>query len=97
MQDGRPVAADPTEAVHSERIRSTLVNRATMLCNVTADAAALCVKSGNAVVLRGGSAAENTNRVLVELLQHHLLLDRAHGVGAVAGRLAGHLLVGRLG
>ncbi|HEV7955707.1 MAG TPA: glutamate-5-semialdehyde dehydrogenase [Marisediminicola sp.] len=37
--------------------------------NVTVDIAALAIKSGNAVVLRGGSAAQNTNRVLVELLQ----------------------------
>jgi glutamate-5-semialdehyde dehydrogenase len=41
--------------------------------NVTIDIAALALKSGNAVVLRGGSAAENTNRVLVELLQGALL------------------------
>ncbi len=37
--------------------------------NVTVDIAALALKSGNAVVLRGGSAAENTNRVLVEVIQ----------------------------
>jgi glutamate-5-semialdehyde dehydrogenase len=37
--------------------------------NVTVDLAALALKSGNAVVLRGGSAAENTNRVLVQLIQ----------------------------
>ncbi|MFB2583621.1 glutamate-5-semialdehyde dehydrogenase [Herbiconiux liukaitaii] len=37
--------------------------------NVTVDIAALALKSGNAVVLRGGSAAENTNRVLVALIQ----------------------------
>jgi gamma-glutamyl phosphate reductase len=37
--------------------------------NVTIDIAALALKSGNAVVLRGGSAAENTNRVLVDLIQ----------------------------
>ena len=37
--------------------------------NVTVDIAALALKSGNAVLLRGGSAAENTNRVLVELIQ----------------------------
>ncbi|MHB1235043.1 MAG: aldehyde dehydrogenase family protein, partial [Microbacteriaceae bacterium] len=37
--------------------------------NVTIDIASLALKSGNAVVLRGGSAAENTNRVLVELIQ----------------------------
>jgi glutamate-5-semialdehyde dehydrogenase len=32
--------------------------------NVTADAAALCVRSGNAVLLRGGSEAVHTNRAL---------------------------------
>jgi glutamate-5-semialdehyde dehydrogenase len=37
--------------------------------NVTIDIAALCLKSGNAAVLRGGSAAENSNRVLVEMIQ----------------------------
>ena len=37
--------------------------------NVTIDIAALCLKSGNAAVLRGGSAAENTNRVLIDLIQ----------------------------
>ena len=37
--------------------------------NVTVDLAALALKSGNAVVLRGGSAAENSNRVLVDLVQ----------------------------
>ncbi|MEZ5190110.1 MAG: glutamate-5-semialdehyde dehydrogenase [Schumannella sp.] len=40
--------------------------------NVTIDIAVLALKSGNAVVLRGGSAAENTNRVLVELIQEAL-------------------------
>ena len=40
--------------------------------NVTIDIAALALKSGNAVVLRGGRAASNTNRVLVELLQEAL-------------------------
>ena len=37
--------------------------------NVTVDIAALCIKSGNAALLRGGSAAEETNRVLVKLIQ----------------------------
>lgn len=37
--------------------------------NVTVDIAALAIKSGNAAVLRGGSAAENTNRVLVSVIQ----------------------------
>ncbi len=37
--------------------------------NVTVDIAALALKSGNGAVLRGGSAAENSNRILVELIQ----------------------------
>ena len=37
--------------------------------NVTVDLAALALKSGNAIVLRGGSAAQNSNRVLVGLIQ----------------------------
>ncbi len=37
--------------------------------NVTIDIAALAIKSGNAAALRGGTAAENTNRVLVEIIQ----------------------------
>jgi glutamate-5-semialdehyde dehydrogenase len=37
--------------------------------NVTIDIAALALKSGNASVLRGGSAAENSNRVLVQIIQ----------------------------
>ncbi|MFZ0158832.1 MAG: glutamate-5-semialdehyde dehydrogenase [Kineosporiaceae bacterium] len=37
--------------------------------NVTVDAAALALKSGNAVVLRGGSAAATTNAVLVEQIR----------------------------
>jgi glutamate-5-semialdehyde dehydrogenase len=37
--------------------------------NVTVDAAALCLKSGNAVILRGGSAALHTNRILAEVVQ----------------------------
>lgn len=37
--------------------------------NVTVDIAALALKSGNGAVLRGGSAAEHTNRELVGLIQ----------------------------
>lgn len=36
--------------------------------NVTADTAALCLKSGNAVILRGGSEAMNSSRVIVSAL-----------------------------
>ncbi len=37
--------------------------------NVTADAAALCLKSGNAVILRGGSEAMNSNLAICSLIQ----------------------------
>jgi glutamate-5-semialdehyde dehydrogenase len=37
--------------------------------NVTADAAALCLKAGNAVILRGGSEAANSNTAIVSLLK----------------------------
>ena len=37
--------------------------------NVTADAAALCLKSGNAVILRGGSEAINSNLAIAKVLQ----------------------------
>ena len=40
--------------------------------NVTVDAAALAVKSGNAAILRGGSEAFETNRILGELVQQAL-------------------------
>ncbi len=40
--------------------------------NVTIDIATLAIKSGNASVLRGGTAAQNTNAVLVALLQDAL-------------------------
>ena len=41
--------------------------------NVSIDIAALALKSGNAAVLRGGSAALETNRVLLELIQKSLV------------------------
>jgi glutamate-5-semialdehyde dehydrogenase len=40
--------------------------------NVTVDAAVLALKSGNAAVLRGGSAAEDTNEVLVDVIRRSL-------------------------
>jgi glutamate-5-semialdehyde dehydrogenase len=36
--------------------------------NVTADAAGLCLKSGNAVLLRGSSSARESNRAIVDVL-----------------------------
>ena len=40
--------------------------------NVTIDAAALCLKSGNAVILRGGSEAIDSNTLLAQLIQDGL-------------------------
>lgn len=40
--------------------------------NVTLDVAALCIRSGNVCVLRGGSDALNTNIILVTLIRHTL-------------------------
>ena len=44
--------------------------------NVTADAAAICVKSGNAVILRGGKEAFHSNQAL-----HGLLVEALEDVG----------------
>ena len=41
--------------------------------NVTVDAAVLCLKSGNAAILRGGSDALGTNTVLTEIMRSCLL------------------------
>ena len=40
--------------------------------NVTADAAALCLKSGNATILRGGSEAIHSNKAIAECIQQGL-------------------------
>ena len=40
--------------------------------NVTIDAAALCLKSGNAVILRGGSEAIDSNTLLAQIIQEGL-------------------------
>ncbi|ASQ94636.1 glutamate-5-semialdehyde dehydrogenase [Streptomyces sp. 11-1-2] len=47
--------------------------------NVTVDAAALCLKSGNAVLLRGSSSASHSNAVLVKVLR-----DAVGGAGLPA-------------
>lgn len=41
--------------------------------NVTVDAAALCLKAGNAVILRGGKEAFNSNLILAKLMRQALL------------------------
>jgi glutamate-5-semialdehyde dehydrogenase len=40
--------------------------------NVTSDAAALCIKSGNAIILRGGKEAFHSNKAIVEIIQEAL-------------------------
>lgn len=48
--------------------------------NVTADATSLCLKAGNAVILRGGSEAINSNKAIVNILR-----DVAGGQGLHPG------------
>src|ERR1019366_8372982 len=51
--------------------------------NVTIDAAALCLKSGNAVVLRGSSAAAHSNAILAAIA-----VEAATAAGLPEGALA---------
>jgi glutamate-5-semialdehyde dehydrogenase len=65
--------------------------------NVTVDAAGLAVKSGNAIILRGGKEAANSNAVLHDILQGELeaagLPREAVQLVAIPDRAAvGHLL-----
>lgn len=65
--------------------------------NVTADAAALCVKSGNAVILRGGKEAINSNTALHRLLSTELTRiglpeDAVQLVPTTDRQAVGHLL-----
>lgn len=65
--------------------------------NVTADAAALCLKSGNAAILRGGSEAIGSNRIIARLVQEGLVAAGlpAHAVQVIdtTDRAAvGHLI-----
>jgi len=46
--------------------------------NVTADAAALCLKSGNAAILRGGSEAIHSNRAIAACLRRALVDSGLH-------------------
>ena len=50
--------------------------------NVTVDAAVLCLKTSNAVILRGGSEAIQSNRALMRVMQ-----DAAYGAGIPEGTL----------
>ena len=65
--------------------------------NVTVDAAGLCVKSGNAVILRGGKEAAHTNAILAELLRdelpnYGLPPDAVQAVPTADRDAVGHLL-----
>ncbi|OIO67958.1 MAG: glutamate-5-semialdehyde dehydrogenase [Zetaproteobacteria bacterium CG12_big_fil_rev_8_21_14_0_65_55_1124] len=65
--------------------------------NVTADAAALCLKSGNAVILRGGSEAIHSNRAIAAclrraLLDSHLPQDAVQLVDSTDRALVGELV-----
>lgn len=51
--------------------------------NVTADAAGLCIKSGNAIILRGGEEALNSNRVIARAIA-----AAAEAAGLPAGAIA---------
>lgn len=46
--------------------------------NVTADAASLCLKAGNAVVLRGGSEAIHSNKAIVKILRESIKREGLH-------------------
>jgi glutamate-5-semialdehyde dehydrogenase len=83
----REVAAqeDPLGALEEETVRPNGLRVARMRIpigvvamiyesrpNVTSDAAALCIKAGNAVILRGGSEAVHSNRAIAEALREGL-------------------------
>ncbi|WP_415320719.1 glutamate-5-semialdehyde dehydrogenase [Candidatus Pelagibacter sp. Uisw_092] len=46
--------------------------------NVTSDVASLCFKSGNAVILKGGSEAINTNKILAKLFRKALKANKVN-------------------
>jgi len=65
--------------------------------NVTADAAALCVKAGNAVILRGGKEAAHSNAAIAEILaeaaaEAGLPADAVQLVATTDRAAVGHLL-----
>jgi glutamate-5-semialdehyde dehydrogenase len=65
--------------------------------NVTADAAAICVKSGNAVILRGGKEAAHSSRAIVDLLsqaaqKHGIPADAVQLVSTADREAVGHFL-----
>ncbi|WP_454258055.1 glutamate-5-semialdehyde dehydrogenase [Pseudoxanthomonas mexicana] len=68
-------AYDRPNGIHVERVRVPLGVIAMIYearPNVTADAAALCLKAGNAVILRGGSEAIHSNTAIAAALKRAL-------------------------
>jgi len=68
---------DRPNGLHIERVRTPLGVIGVIYesrPNVTADAGALCLKSGNAVILRGGSDSVHSSRALVDCLRLGLKL-----------------------
>jgi glutamate-5-semialdehyde dehydrogenase len=70
--DGEIIADwTPPAGIHIQKVRVPLGVVAMIYesrPNVTVDASGLCLKSGNAVVLRGGSEAFNTNHALIKVI-----------------------------
>jgi glutamate-5-semialdehyde dehydrogenase len=64
--------------------------------NVTADAAALCLKSGNAVILRGGSEAHFSNQAIGEVLRQACAETRVPRDAVQVVQLKDHALVNEL-
>ena len=70
---------DRPNGLHIERVRTPLGVIGVIYesrPNVTADAGALCLKAGNAVILRGGSDSANTSRAI-----HHALVEGLRAAG----------------
>jgi len=67
--------------------------------NVTADAGALCLRSGNAAILRGGSESTHSSRALAgamraALMQEGLPVDAIQLVETISRDAVGHMLAG---
>ena len=98
---------DRPNGLHIERVRTPLGVIGVIYesrPNVTADAGALCLKSGNAVILRGGSDSAHSSRALVDCLRLGLKLAGLHedcvqlvpttdraAVGELLGGLGGNI------
>lgn len=64
--------------------------------NVTADAAALCLKSGNAVILRGGSEAHHSNQAIAAVLRESCAETRVPQDAIQVAQSKEHALVNEL-